>query len=261
MQPIELSDGSDPRLDPYRDLPARGDGGSATFVAESAIAVERLLASRLETLSVVCTPARVSRFASFSNEAPLYVVSGAVLDQVVGFKFHRGCAAIGRRPSLPADQIVAALEPHATILVAERLADPSNLGALARNAAAFGVGALIIDGQGADPFSRRSIRASMGHVFTRLVIQCDQLVELTRLLAHRPEMRILAAVATPDATDVGTLEPGPSWILLVGNEGAGLSAELAAVAHERVTIPMDPTADSLNVAAATAVLLYALRAV
>jgi tRNA G18 (ribose-2'-O)-methylase SpoU len=261
MQPIELTDGTDPRLDPYRDLPARGDDPAATFVAESAIAVERLLASPLETLSVACTPARVSRFASINCDAPLYVVPGAVLDQVVGFKFHRGCAAIGRRPSMPTEQMLVALAPHPTILVAERLADPSNLGALARNAAAFGVGALIVDKQGADPFSRRSIRASMGHVFTRLVIQCEQILHLTRQLSQRGEMRVLAAVTAPNATDVGKLDPGKNWTLLVGNEGAGLSTELASVAHERVTIPMDPTADSLNVAAATAVLLYALRTV
>jgi TrmH family RNA methyltransferase len=80
-------------------------------------------------------------------------------------------------------------------------------------------------------------------------------------LAQRRSVRILAAVATADATEIGKVRPGPSWALLVGNEGDGLSAELAGASHEQVTIAMDPAADSLNVGAATAVLLYALRAV
>ena len=248
---IHLTDPADPQLDPYRDLKALARAPGPRFVVESAIAVERLLQSGLRVESVVATASRAARL-EVPAAVPLYVVEPALLDDVAGVAVHRGCLACARRPD-PAP--LPSLPPSASVLVAAGVADPANLGALARNARAFGVGLLLLGPTGADPYSPRAVRASMGNVFRLPVHRAADLP--AAIAALRSGRQVWAATVSPAARPVGAVTPAPC-VLLLGNEGHGLPAELIALADGELTIPMAPGADSLNVAAASAVLLHAL---
>lgn len=130
-----------------------------------------------------------------------------------------------------------------------------------RNARAFGAAA-VLHGGGADPWSRRAIRAAMGLGFTLPLVRCDDLAgAVDRLRAGMSaQARTVAAVVQPGAIPLPQHRPAVQSILLVGNEGAGLSASLRSRADDAVMIPLAPGVDSLNVAAATAVLLWTLAA-
>lgn len=248
-------------LAPYRDL--RSGPGPGCFIVEGAVAVARLLASAYEIESIVCTPSQRARL-QLRADVPVFELSRAELAQLAGFDFHRGVLACAKRPALRRDLDDALLQAlrereRVTIVVAEALADPRNLGALVRNVAAFSADLLIADARGADLFSRLAIRASVGNVFHVPTLVSDDLPGTITALAGALGTSVIAA--TPD--DAAVPLPGfrfpPKRILLVGNEGAGLSPQLLALADARVRIPVDPASDSLNVSAATAVLLYAMQ--
>lgn len=253
-------------LAPYRALRARAARRADHFVVEGVLAVERLLASAFEPLSVVCTPSQRERLApALANKAgcPVIELPRRAIAELAGFDFHRGVLACARRPEPRVE-----LEPHeleellrrerVTIIAAEALADPRNLGALVRNAAAFGADLLIADARGADLLSRMAIRASVGNVFRLPILVSPILAETLARLRHELELELIAATPRPGAMTLREHAGAPRQLLMVGNEGAGLSGELLALADVQVKIPVVAASDSLNVAAATAVLLYEL---
>jgi tRNA G18 (ribose-2'-O)-methylase SpoU len=262
---FEVTDAEDPRLADYRALKERhlnAEGGR--FVAESERVVRRLLASPLGVHSVLLTPPRLraledalaepSAHGAARADLPVYVATQPVLDAIAGFHVHRGCLAIGERPA------ARALPAGARrIVVLEDLVDVDNLGAIARNAAAFGADALVLSPRSADPFYRKAVRVSLGAVFdlpiVRLARWPDDLDVLRKL-----GLQLLAAVLSPTATPLPRFRAPDRWALLLGSEGPGLSPGAVMRCHASVTIPMATSAgvDSLNVATAAAVMLYAL---
>jgi tRNA G18 (ribose-2'-O)-methylase SpoU len=256
---LEITDAADPRLADYRALKERHlneEGGR--FVAEGERVVRRLLASGLEIHSLVVTEPRLRALepllAARGGDLPVYVAAPPVLDTIVGFHVHRGCLAIGERPR-PSEPPAGARR----IVVLEDLVDVDNLGALARNAAAFGADALVLSPRCADPFYRKAIRVSLGGIFSLPVVRLRRWPEDLDGLRARG-FALVAAVVAPDATPLPRFAPPERWALLLGSEGPGLSPGAVARCDHRVTIPMSasPGADSLNVATAGAVLLYGL---
>lgn len=252
----------DPRLHVYRNLRAGPD--PQRFIVEGKLALERLLATHdpLALESVVCTPSQRARL-QLPADVPVFELSKPAISELAGFEFHRGVLACALRPPPRTELDPTMLErlrarPRVTIVVAEALADPRNLGALVRNLAAFSADLLIADARGADLYSRLAIRASVGNVFRVPCLISDALPTTIAWLAGALPAAIIAATPDPAAVSLSSFEPPAKRILLVGNEGAGLSAELLASADHRVRIPIAAGSDSLNVAAATAVLLYAL---
>jgi tRNA G18 (ribose-2'-O)-methylase SpoU len=186
---------------------------------------------------------------------PVYVASQAVMDGIAGFHVHRGCLAIGERPS--ASEIPA----HARLVIAvEDLVDVDNLGAIVRNAAAFGADALLLSPRCADPFYRKAIRVSLGSVFNLPIVRAadgDWPAPVLALRATRG-FTALAAVLGGGAEALSSVTPPEKTLLLLGAEGPGLSPGAIAACDQRVTIPMSAGADSLNVATAAAIFLYHL---
>jgi tRNA G18 (ribose-2'-O)-methylase SpoU len=242
---------SDP-LDVFRDL-ARRPRADGRFIVEGELAVGRLLESAFEVESIACTPGSRSRLA-IPEHVAVFELPNAALRELAGFDFHRGALACARRPDAwKVDEALLRRE-RLTIVIAAGLADPRNVGALIRNARAFGVDWVIVDMHGADPLSRVAIRASMGNVF-RVPITIEALPGRVRELG----CTIVAATPEQGAEDLHAFVRPDRIALLVGNEGEGLSAEMLGLADRRVRIPIAREADSLNVAAATAVLLDRLR--
>lgn len=189
--------------------------------------------------------------------ATVFVAPAATVEATVGFALHRGIVAIGRRPApLDAAALLARLPPDAVVVVAEGINDHENLGALFRNAAALGAAAVVADPTCADPYYRRSIRVSLGHV---LAVPFARLADWPAALgrARAEGWRVLAL--TPAGADaIGALAPEGRTLLLVGAEGPGLTPAALAAADRTVRIPLRPGVDSLNVAAATAIALHRL---
>lgn len=252
--PIEVFDPDDPRLTDYRQLTERqlnAEGGR--FVAESERVVRRLIGSGLTVRSVLLTPPRLATLAdALAGPFPVFVAAQPVLDAIAGFHVHRGCLAIGERPA------PAPLPPAArALVVAEDLTDVDNLGALARHAAAFGADGLMLSPRCADPFYRKAIRVSLGAVFSLPILRAQAWPgELEALRGGGIE--VIGAVVEPGATPLARFSPPPRFALLLGAEGPGLSAAARAACDHLVTIPMSAGADSLNVATAGAIFLWAL---
>lgn len=151
---------------------------------------------------------------------------------------------------------LSALRPSgaSVVLVLDGVQDPGNLGTLARSAAAFGCEAVVCLPGTVDPWNPKSVRASAGSLFRLPVVQTSPM-ELGEWLARHG---YLLAAAEAGAPAIGT-EPLPQRVALVlGNEGAGLTEEVAATCERRLSIPMKGGTESLNVAVAGAILLYEL---
>jgi tRNA G18 (ribose-2'-O)-methylase SpoU len=257
---IPISDPSDPRLSAYANVPdpellkSRG-----VFVAEGRLVVARLLeAGRFQVQSVLVTGSALEAMRDRLEQvaAPVYVVPQAVMNGVTGFNIHRGCLAIADRgsPRTPAVLLAAA----SRVVVLERVANADNVGALFRNAAAFGVDAVLLDPASTDPLYRKAIRTSMGAAlsvpFARLEPWPDALQQL-----RENGFVLLGLVTTPDAPPIRTLAHalrGSRTALLLGHEGDGLTPAARASCSQLARIPMRPDVDSLNVATAAAIALY-----
>jgi tRNA G18 (ribose-2'-O)-methylase SpoU len=254
LPPIEISEADDPRVAEYGRLKERwlnAEGGR--FVAESERVVRRLIESGLGVHSVLLTAPRLATLADALGGAfPVYLAPQELLDRIAGFHVHRGCLAVGARPG--AGAIPAGAR---RLVVLEDLTDVDNLGAIARHAAAFGADALVLSPRCADPFYRKAIRVSLGAVFTLPIVRLARWPDDLR--AWRADgIELVGAVLEPGATPLARFGPPARAALLFGAEGPGLSLAARALCDHRVTIPMSPGADSLNVATAAAIFLYAL---
>jgi tRNA G18 (ribose-2'-O)-methylase SpoU len=259
MPLIPVTSMDDPRLESYRDLGQRNlIRQSGLFIAEGEKVVERLIDSRFEVISLLAEPAYADRYRSrVSSETPIYVVSREVLQNTIGFNFHRGVLACGRRrPAIPIGQFLAAvIHRQSTIVVCPDVQDPTNLGSIVRSAAAFGCDAIVLGRQCADPFSRRVLRVSMGAALHLPIIESADLAADVKAVAAAG-YEVFATVLDPAAEPLQGAKRGSRMAMLLGSEGHGLSDEWLALAHRRVTIPMQLGIDSLNVAVAAAVVLY-----
>lgn len=259
ISPARLVDVDDPRAAVLRRM--RGD--STEVVVEGEQFVRRAVAAGHELELLVTTPGRRAAVGSLGAAARCWLeAEPELLAGVVGFTFHRGVLGVVKRPRGLALRGLAERErtPLArfTAVAAERVADPANLGAIVRNAAAFGADGCVCDEAGADPWSRKAIRASAGWVFSLPLVQSPDLrAAAADLRAGIPGLEVVAAVAQGEATPLSRFTWPAHVLLLLGNEGDGLSEAAVALAQHRVTIDMAAGIDSLNVAAASAVLLWA----
>lgn len=254
---ITIDDPADTRLSDYvglsdPQLRRRVEIEQGFFVAESPLVVQGFLRSGRVIRSVLVTPAQHEALkpALAGLDAPVYVAHPDILRQVVGFDLHRGAVASGERWPLPTAESL--LDRARRVAVVEKLTDHENLGGVFRNAAAFGLDAVLLDAECADPLYRRCVRVSIGHVLT---------VPWTRI-ASPDEVRargfvLVALTPVRDARPMQTVDWPEKCALLLGSEGPGLSLDWLESADMHVRIPMQPGVDSLNVATAAAIAFYA----
>lgn len=257
---VSIASLDDPRLDPYRELKRTNwTRNSDWFIAEGRWVVRRLLDSGFETISVLLADSAVASFSPYlPPNVQVLVLPADLVSKLVGFKFHAGVIACGRRTKhVSADdfpQLTTAAK--VTLVACPHTVLPDNLGSIMRICTAFGVDGLVVGERSADPFSRRAIRVSMGNIFRLPIIEPKSLIAELQELRQRHGFRIIAATGGPDATPLPTPRLADRIVLLMGNEAHGLDEELIALSDLEVTIPMSGGTDSLNVANAAAVLLY-----
>jgi tRNA G18 (ribose-2'-O)-methylase SpoU len=255
---LRVDDPSDPRLDDYRNVPdAELLEGRGLFVAEGRLVVRRLLtSSRFAARSVLVTAPAYDALKDLlePSDLPVFVVPQLLLNAITGFNIHRGCLAIGERGARSDWRTLVGGSP---VIVVERVANADNIGAIFRNAAAFGAAGVLLERSCTDPLYRKAIRTSMGAAlsvpFARLEPWPDALSEL-----RGQDVRVvgLATGAVETLGAVARTVRGHNVALLVGHEGDGLSDAALAACDHLARIPMAPGVDSLNVATATGIGLY-----
>ena len=234
------------------------------FVAEGRHVATRLIQSpHFRTVALMVTPTAQAAMADAidcvepARRPEVFVRTQAELDAITGFRLHQGCVALGERPVMPTD-VPVATDGH--IIALERVRDPDNVGSIIRTAAALGGAGLLLGPECADPFYRKAVRTSMGSVFTLPLATASEWPDALRRL--KAQGRVIVAL-TPDGRDVVSEARAAAAhqpvVLLLGSEGDGLTAGARALADIEASIPMASVADSLNVAVAAAVALYAWR--
>ena len=263
---ITVEDPDDPRLRDYTgltdvELRRKREPAEGLFIAEGEKVIRRAKEAGYEMRSMLLSAKWIDVMRDVIDElpAPVYAVSPALAEQVTGYHVHRGALASMQRKPLPtADEL---LRSARRVVVMESVNDHTNIGAIFRSAAALGMDAVLLSPDCADPLYRRSVRVSMGTVlqvpWTRLP-EWDDAVPLL----HDAGFDIAALALSDDAVtlDAYAADPPGRVAMVFGAEGDGLSRRALAAADTVVTIPMLHGVDSLNVASASAVALWALRA-
>ena len=262
--PVRIEQADDPRLHDYvgltdMELRKRTEPEQGLFIAEGEKVIARAVDAGYPVRSMLLSDKWLEPMAPLiaRAEAPVYLGSPALLEEVTGFHVHRGAlAAMGR---LPLPDPAALLAAARRVVVLEKVNNHTNIGAIFRSAAALGMDAVLLAPDCADPLYRRSVRVSMGTVFAVPYAKLEPWPRALDLLAEQGYRR-MALTPAADAVDLRALrlEPGEKVALLLGSEGDGLSARALAACDLRVRIPMAAGVDSLNVAAAAAVACYAL---
>jgi tRNA G18 (ribose-2'-O)-methylase SpoU len=265
MHIVQISDPADPQLRDYigltdvvlRRITEPADG---LYIAESTKVIERALAVGHRPRSVLLQQKWLGDLEPLlaGFDIPVFLASQEVLEQITGFMMHRGALASIHRPTLP--DPAELLRNARRVVVLEDIVDHTNVGAIFRAVAGLGADAVLVTPRCADPLYRRSVRVSMGAVlqvpWTRLAEWPDAASQL-----HDAGFTIAALALDAGAITLDTFaaDPPERVALLLGTEGDGLSRGALEGADVVVTIPMSRSVDSLNVAAASAVALWALR--
>ena len=270
---------ADSRLDDYtrlKDVKLRSkiEPERGLYMAESANVIERAIRAGHHPRSFLMSKRWLPTLEALISEAtgapdgaqvPVFVADEDVLEQMTGFHLHRGALAAMQRPILPSlDELLATArggQGARRVVVLENLVDHTNVGAAFRSAAA------LVTPQCADPLYRRSVRVSMGTVFQ---------VPWTRLESWPGDITILQkagftvaslalsddSVSLDDFASLPALQgPDARLAMVMGTEGDGLGRRTIAASDYTVKIPMDHGVDSLNVAAASAVVFWATRGI
>ena len=272
---IEIHDFSDPALDTYARLTEnqllnRADPDNALFVAESPLVIGRALDAGCEPVSFLMERQHTQGkgreiLVRCCQDIPVYTADESVLTQLTGFHLTRGMLCAMRRPALPEVAVLCA--NAARVAVLENVMNPTNIGAIFRSAAALGMDAVLLSPSCCDPLCRRAVRVSMGTVFqvpwTRIGDQPGEEWPQGGIAKLRSLGFKTAAMALDDnsvSLDCPELKECEKLAIIMGTEGDGLSQHTIAACDYTVKIPMAHGVDSLNVAAASAVAFWELRA-
>jgi tRNA G18 (ribose-2'-O)-methylase SpoU len=238
---IRIDDPDDPRIAAYRDIRERDlSGREGLFIAEGKVVLNVLFsARRFEVRSVLLLENRVAGMRDTLGAAPegipIYVASQEVMDRIAGFHLHRGILALGcRRAGDRLPELIESLPEKALVVALVGISNHDNVGAIFRNAAAFGADAVLLDETSCDPLYRKAIRVSLAEAGFEVL-----------------------ALSPGGKLDIAEISRAARTAVVLGAEGEGLPASLLATLRT-VRIGMAPCFDSLNVAAASAVVLHHL---
>jgi len=260
MDPIRIDDPADPRVAAYLSVRERDLAGrQGRFIAEGKVVLTVLFqAARFEPESVLVLENRLAGLADTLRLAPslmpVYVASQAVMDAIAGFHIHRGVLAIGRkREADDPETLVASLPARALIVVLVGLSNHDNVGAIFRNAAAFGADAVLLDETCCDPLYRKAIRVSVGAALKVPFATAADAASIAELLDRRGFSQI--ALSPSGKSEIGKVDRPDRLAIYLGTEGDGLPPSLMS-RLQTVRIGMAEGFDSLNVAAASAIALH-----
>jgi RNA methyltransferase, TrmH family len=236
----------------YRELAdKKGRLEQGVFLVEGEKAISQVAVSHpaeiIEIIAAIEPPALLRRY-------PVRAVSQNQYQYISSTQTPQGIGAVVK---LPKDTYTSNLppDPASRILLLEDIQDPGNAGTLIRTAAALGFNGVILTESSADPFSPKAVQGTAGTVLSVWVRKTPQYLEMVKTLQQAGYALVGADVRGNDGPDI--IAKQEKLVLALGNEAAGLTQELIAIADYRVRIPTPPDkAESLNVAACGAILMY-----
>jgi len=268
VKPERITSLGDPRADVFRnvrDADLRGRDGF--FMAESEMVRRRLLRTPERLHAILLSEERFEKLredlAALSDEVRVLVAESSLIHEIAAFHVHRGVLAAGYRLPRERLSLPAALGhlrdcPALNIVLAEGWTNVDNMGSLFRNAAAFGVDAIVLDPTCCDPLYRKSIRVSMGHALSiPYAVSEDWLADLRRL-KEEWGVTLVGAECHPKAVPLWNFPRADRVAIVFGSEAAGLSQDTMRACDALVEIPMAGDVSSINVATSAAVFLYEL---
>jgi len=222
---------------------------------EGRIVIEKAMEAKADIIGLVCSEESAEEWLrGAAGTFPIERISHDKLCEIVGFRFHHGSIALARRPALiPFNP--EGVAGGGAYLCLWGVTDPSNVGALIRSAAGLGAAGVLLGPGCADPYYRKALRASMGNAFSLPLHSCD-IPTIASLADSGVEM--VAATLSPTAIPLHARVPKRPFILIVGNEGFGIPADIVALCRTEVYIPMAAGVDSLNVVVAAGICMYEL---
>jgi tRNA G18 (ribose-2'-O)-methylase SpoU len=276
---IRIQSLDDPRIQSYRSLRDRTLRGESLFIAEGRLLVARLLASRFETESVFVAEEFFDEFfPRIPPQVPVFVAPEKLLLAIVGFPFHRGILAVGRRPEpergtgtvfakhpegLSSKRCLSPFPAPAPnrlrLVVCPEITKPENMGLIFRSAAGFAADGVVLGERCCDPLSRRCLRLSMGAVLDVPFVKTKNLAAELPAMKQSLGLELFATVLDPTAEPLPAVRWPDRSAVLFGNEMDGLAPEWLALCDRRVTIPMAPGVDSLNLGVAAGIFLYTMQ--
>ena len=263
---IEITDFSDPALDVYARLTEcqllnRFEPEKGLFIAESPKVILRALDAGCIPVSILVERSRIQgeslEVIERCGDIPVYTAELDVLTKLTGYQLTRGLLCAMRRPQLPKAEDI--LKNVRRVAVLENIQNPTNVGAIFRSAAALGMEAVLLTPDCSNPLYRRSCRVSMGTVFQ---VPWTYLEEnwTRQLKALGFKTAAMALSDNSVSIDDPRLLHEEKLAVVLGSEGDGLAEATIADCDYTVKIPMAHGVDSLNVAAASAVAFWELRA-
>ena len=266
---IEVTDLAAPELDVYARLTEaqlrnRLEPDKGVFIAESPKVIATALDAGYEPRSLLMERRHIEGDAqpilSRCGGIPVYTAERETLARLTGFELTRGVLCAMRRPRLPSVEEVCARARRVAVL--EGIVDHTNVGAIFRSAAALGIDAVLVTPTCCDPFYRRAVRVSMGTVFQLPWATFDTWPAGGMEILRGAGFATCAMALRDDSLALGDerLNSLPKLAIVLGAEGDGLANGTIAACDHTVRIPMAHGVDSLNVAAASAVAFWQLRA-
>ncbi len=269
--PIQSID--QPELYPYtrlteNQLRSRLEPEKGIFIAQTSKVIQYALEQGYEPLSMLAEQSQLTGQAQslleLAGDIPVYTADEALLKQLTGYSLTRGMLCAMKRPALP--DMMELCKNAQRIAVMDGVVDATNVGAIMRSAAALDMDAVLVTTSCCDPFNRRAVRVSMGTVcqvpWTRICQKPSQWPEEGMEMLHRLGFKTAAMALCDDSVSIDDpdLLAEEKLAIVLGTEGDGLSSHTIADCDYTVRIPMSHEVDSLNVAAASAVAFWQMKA-
>ena len=264
INPTVITSLHDPRVDLYRSVrDADLRGRQHLCMVESELVVRRLLDSSWSIHSLFLSPQKFERLAQLLRGASMtvYVADVSLMSEISGFHIHRGTLALVHRPKedeLSLHSVLTTLRGNkeVSLLLAEGVTNVDNMGSLFRNAAGFGVDAIVLDSACCDPLYRKAIRVSMGHALSIPWAVVDDWNAGLTTLKEQLGVKLIGCETCEGSTPMWEINPTDKFALIMGEEKKGLSASTITSCDYIAEIPMSNKVPSVNVAVASAVGLY-----
>lgn len=236
-----------------RDSAFRADN---SFIADSPKVVNILLETDIKVKSILATAEYYEEYKELlaKKEIPLcYVVEKKSMQDIIGHKIHHNCMMHGIRP---APTLLDNLDDH--IIMLDAITSTENIGSIARSAAALGVNSYLVPKDAPHPYSRRSLRVSMGHISKLKYNIYNNIFDTIKKL-QKSGYKVFAAEVNESSIKLQDVQVPKKWVILMGHEGKGLSQEIIDACDACVEIEMQGDVRSFNVGVAASILMYEFK--
>ena len=256
MNLVQITQDNKDKIDIYHQLRDRAFSNDNSFIADSPKVVNILLETDIKVKSILATQEYYDEFKELiksKNIDNLYLISKDEMQKIIGHKIHHNCMMHGVRPK---SSELEQLDEH--IIMIDEITSTENVGSIARSAAALGVRSFVLPKTAPHPYSRRSLRVSMGHI-SKLKYHVYKDIFQTIAFFKAQGYKVFGAEVVDESLNLQDVKVPQKWVLLMGHEQKGLSKEVLAACDNAVKIEIEDDVRSFNVAVASSIMMYQFK--